>query len=105
MTFPKMVTLEATPTSRYFCGFVSDVSRSLSLPRAFQASASTWEVYEIRAFLVDHEPDWPSHPPIPGKVPVSSPTPLLLCSACIITASAEALPINDLPSVLIGCPS
>jgi hypothetical protein len=103
MAFPKMVMLEATPTYRYFCGFVSDVSRGLSLPGAFQASVSTWEVYEIRAFLVDHEPGWLSHLPIPGKV--SSPTPLLLCSARVIKPSAEALPINDLPSVLMGLPS
>lgn len=88
---------KATPTYRHLCGFISDVARGLSLPGAFQASASPWEVYEIRAFLGDHEPGWPSHPPIPGKVPVSSPTPLL-CSACIIMPQQR-------PCLLMICPA
>lgn len=96
MVFPKMVTLKASPTYRYLCGFVSDVARGLSLPGAFQASVSTWEVYEIRAILVDHEPGWPSHPPISGKVLVSSPTPLL-CSVCIIMP-------QERPCLLMICP-
>lgn len=98
-----MVTLEATPTYRYCCGFVSDVAKSLSLPGAFQASVSTWEAYEIRAFLVDHEPGWPSqsptHPWESARL-FSHTTPLLRVHNY---ASAEALPINDLPSVLMGC--
>lgn len=98
-----MVTLEVSPTYRYLCGFVSDVARDLSLPGAFQASVSTWEVYEIRAILVDHEPGWPSHPPIPWESArlFSHTTPLL----CVHNyASGKAMPINDLPSVLMGLP-
>lgn len=53
--FPK-VTLEASPTHRYFCGFISDVAKGLSLPEASQASVSIWETCEIGTFLVDLKP-------------------------------------------------
>lgn len=36
MAFPK-VTLEVSLTYRHFCGLISDVTKGLSLPEAFQA--------------------------------------------------------------------
>lgn len=72
---------------------LTDIAMALSLMwqrvcpclGAFQASVSTWEIYEIRAFplWIMNQAGPASHPPIPGKVPISSPTPLL-CSVCII---------------------